>query len=112
MSEVLYHRNRGLEKLTDDRRVEHIFIARSKDYMNVEVWLLERSNMISTFDRWLPELIQNYETAERQRFRRSVSYGFVTSQGIRLLVIIDENPSDFLELTWRKDSKHCQLSKL
>jgi hypothetical protein len=97
--EYQYHRNRGLDKLTDDRDVDHIFVSRSESYANVEVWLIERNKMISTFDRWLPELLQNYETAERQRFRRSVTYGFVRSQGIRLLEVSDGALTDFLEPT-------------
>ncbi|NJL87837.1 MAG: hypothetical protein HC886_20620 [Leptolyngbyaceae cyanobacterium SM1_1_3] len=96
--EYQYHRNRGLNKLTDDRDVDHIFIARSETYMNVEVWLVERTKMIPTFDRWLPELLQNYETSERQRFRRSVTYGFVRSQGVRLLEINYGELSYFLEV--------------
>jgi hypothetical protein len=97
--EYQYHRNRGLDKLTDDRDVNHIFVSRSESYTNVEVWLVERTKMTSTFDRWLPELLQNYETAERQRFRRSVTYGFVRSQGVRLLEINDGVLTDFLEPT-------------
>jgi hypothetical protein len=97
--EYQYHRNRGLDKLTDDRDVDHIFVSRSESYTNVEVWLVERTKMTSTFDRWLPELLQNYETAERQRFRRSVTYGFVRSQGVRLLEISDGALTDFLEPT-------------
>lgn len=97
--EYQYHRNRGLNKLTDDRDVDHIFVARSENYMNVEVWLVERTKMIPMFDRWLPELLQNYETAERQRFRRSVTYGFVKSQGVRLLAISSGELSYFLEAT-------------
>ncbi|MEH2395711.1 MAG: hypothetical protein V7K21_30040 [Nostoc sp.] len=95
--EYQYHRNRGLNKLTDDRDVDHIFVARSETYTNVEVWLVERTKMVPTFDRWLPELLQNYETAERQRFRRSVTYWFVRSQGIRLLEISDGELTYFLE---------------
>ncbi|NEZ68232.1 hypothetical protein D0962_36825 [Leptolyngbyaceae cyanobacterium CCMR0082] len=85
--EYQYHRNHGLDKLTDDKNVDHIFVSRSKDYMDVEVWVVERTDMTSTFDKWLPELLQNYETAGRQRFRRSVTYGFVRSQGNLLLEI-------------------------
>jgi hypothetical protein len=95
--EYQYHRNRGLDKLTDDRDVDHIFVARSETYTKVEIWLVERTKMISTFDRWRLELLQNYETAERQRFRRSVTYGFVKSQGIRLLEISDGELTHFLE---------------
>lgn len=48
--EYQYHRNRGLNKLTDDRDVDHIFVARSENYMNVEVWLVERTKMIPRVD--------------------------------------------------------------
>jgi hypothetical protein len=97
--EYQYHRNRGLNKLTDDRDVDHIFVARSEAYMNVEVWLVERTTMSPTFDRWLPELLQNYETAGRQRFRRSVTYRFVRSQGVRLLEISAGELTYSLEVT-------------
>lgn len=97
--EYQYHRNRGLNKLTNDRDVDHIFIARDETYINVEVWLVERTKIIPVFDRWLPELIQNYETEGRQRFRRSVTYGFVKSQGIRILSISSGELSHFLERT-------------
>jgi hypothetical protein len=95
--EYQYHRNRGLDKLTEDRNIDHIFVSRNENYMNVEVWLIDRAKMTSTFDKWLPELLENYETAERQRFRRSVTYGFVKNQGIRLLEISDGVLTDFLE---------------
>ena len=67
--------------------------------MNVEVWLVERTKMIPIFDRWLPELLQNYEAADRQRFRRSVTYGFVRNQGVRLLEINGGELSYFLEVS-------------
>lgn len=95
--EYQYHRNHGLDKLTDDKTVDHVFISRSKDYMDVEVWLVERANMTSTFDKWLPELLQNYEMAERQRFRRSVTVGFVRSQGNLILEISAGELTHFLE---------------
>lgn len=98
-NEYQYHRNRGLNKLTDERDVDHIFVARSETYMNVEVLLVERSKMIPIFDRWLPELLQNYETPDRQRFRRSVTYGFVRNQGVRLLTITNGEIAYFLEAT-------------
>lgn len=97
--EYQYHRDSGLDKLTDDREVDHVFVARDENYMNVEVWLVEHTNMISIFERWLPELLQNYETAERQRFRRSVTYGFVRSQGIRLMEISAGEVTYSLEAT-------------
>jgi hypothetical protein len=96
--EYQYHRNRGLQKLTDDREVDHVFVARSENYRDIEVWLVERAKMVPIFDKWLPELQENYVTAARQRFRRSVTYGFVRSQGTRLLGITRGELSHFLEV--------------
>lgn len=85
--EYQYHRNRGLEKLQDERAVDHLFVARSSTYQDVEVWLVDRAALIATFDRWLPELQENYRAESRQRFRRSVTYRFVTTQGTQLMDI-------------------------
>lgn len=85
--EYQYHRNRGLEKLQDERAVDHLFIARSSTYRGVEVWLVDRAKLVTTFDRWLPELQENYRAESRQRFRRSVTYRFVTTRGDKLMHI-------------------------
>lgn len=85
--EYQYHRNRGLEKLRDESTVDHLFIARSRTYKDIEVWLVDRVSLLPIFERWLPELEQNYSTAARQRFRRSVTYGFVTENGSKLLEV-------------------------
>ena len=57
--EYQYHRNQGLEKLQDERAVDHLFVARSSTYQDVEVWLVDRATLLATFDRWLPELQEN-----------------------------------------------------
>ncbi len=97
--EYQYHRNHGLEKLTNDSAIDHVFITRDESYGNIEVWLIERSQMKSIFDKWLPELLENYETAARQRFRRSVTFGFVKTHGTRLLAIKNGELQDFVEPT-------------
>lgn len=85
--EYQYHKNHGLDKLRDDQTVDHIFVARNNTYQDIQVWLVDRSKLISIFEKWLPELQQNYAATTRQRFRRSVTYNFVTTQGIRILEI-------------------------
>lgn len=85
--EYQYHRHQGLTKLANDQAVDHIFVARNEAYTQIEVWLVPRVKLQTTFDRWLPELQKNYQTADRQRFRRSVTYSFVKTQGILLLNI-------------------------
>ena len=87
--EYQYHKNHGLDKLQDDQNVDHIFVSRSKTYQDIEVWLVDRAQLIPKFNQWLPELQQNYATETRQRFRRSVTYSFVTTQGLKILEIKD-----------------------
>ncbi len=87
--EYQYHRKHGLEKLNDDRTVDHIFVSRNRSYTDIEVWLVQRAQMLPVFERWFPELQENYLNKQRQRFRRSVTFGFVRANGQRLLEIID-----------------------
>ncbi len=87
--EYQYHKNNGLEKLEADKTVDHIFIARSKTYSDVSVWVVDCNKLTDTFDSWLPELKQNYLGGARQRFRRSVTYSFVMRHGELLLEIRD-----------------------
>nr|WP_199307249.1 hypothetical protein [Alkalinema sp. FACHB-956] len=86
--EYQYHRHQGLNKLANDQAVDHVFVTRNEAYTQVEVWLVSQGKLQATFDRWLPELQQNYQTAGRQRFRRSVTYSFVKTQGTLLLTIM------------------------
>lgn len=85
--EYQYHKNHGLEKLRDDQTVDHIFISRSNTYQTVEAWLVSRSDLILIFNSWLPELQKNYSTETRQRFRRSITYKFVITHGMKILEI-------------------------
>ena len=87
--EYQYHKNHGLDKLQNDQTVDHIFVARSNTYQDIEVWLVDRSKLIPIFEKWLPELRQNYTTETRQRFRRSVTYKFVVTNGLKILEIKD-----------------------
>lgn len=87
--EYQYHKNHGLDKLEDDMHVDHVFIARSHDFQDVAVWLVERTGIYSIFEEWRPALLENYQNPGRQRFRRSVSYKFVSENGRLLLQIIN-----------------------
>jgi hypothetical protein len=84
--EYQYHLKAGKVKLHEDMKVNHIFISYSPDYKDVEVRLLEGSKLKATFEKWMPGLIENYEgPAPRQRYRKSVSYGFVKTNGVLIL---------------------------
>jgi len=86
--EYQYHRNHGVDKLEEDKRVNHVFISYSSNYANVEVRLVDSSLLAPIFDSWLIGLITNYGgEIPRQRYRRSISFGMVKRSGILLLQI-------------------------
>jgi hypothetical protein len=85
--EYQYHKKHGLEKLKEDQKVDHVFVARSHDFQEIEVWLVQRKAIHPIFEDWRPALLENYQNPIRQRFRRSVSYRFVLENGRLLLQI-------------------------
>lgn len=88
--EYQYHLNGGKVKLHDDMEVSHIFVSYSSDYKNIEVRVVEGKILKPTFESWLPGLIANYEGSNRkQRYRKSISYGFVVANGSVVLKTLD-----------------------
>ncbi len=85
--EYQYHRNTGLVKLSHDLNVDHLFIIYSDSYRYVDVYLLTKDQVKRFFAVWQPLLESNYLDATRQRFRRSIPYGEVTSTGTLVLQI-------------------------
>lgn len=86
--EYQYHKDHGLQKLEEDKNVDHVFISRSGDYKSIRVYWLSGAQLASEyFDQWLPDLKANYRDELRQRFRRAVTYRFVTQQGVKLLAV-------------------------
>lgn len=80
--EYQYHRNHGEEKLKEDIDLDyHIFISYSPDYQNVVVRRVPGSALSSIFEGWLPDLQSNYARNDKQRYRKSISYGTVVSKG-------------------------------
>jgi hypothetical protein len=92
--EYQYHKKNGIEKLSTDKTVDHLFIARSKAYNTVEVWLVDRIHLVPIFDSWLPELQENYQADSRQRFRKSINSSTVRQYGERILMILRGNLDD------------------
>ena len=85
--EYQYHKNTGIKKLNTDKTVDHVFISRNEIYTNVAVWLVDRAYLIPIFDGWQPELESNYDSTTRQRFRKSVSHGFVCQHGQKIFSV-------------------------
>jgi hypothetical protein len=93
--EYQYHLNAGKVKLHDDMGVNHVFISYSSNYKDVEVRLVKGEKLKETFEKWLPGLVENYEgPTPRQRYRKSVSFGFVKSNGVLILKTRDGNLVD------------------
>jgi len=74
--EYQYHLNSGIEKLKEDKSVNHLFISYSRNYRDVEVRLANSGGLSNTFDKWRPGLEKNYAGENpKQRFRKSISTG-------------------------------------
>ncbi len=76
--EYQYHKFTGLEKLQEDMLVNHLFISYSENYDEVIVRVLLPSQVKKVFKQWKDALRENYrDGSRRQRFRKSISFGFV-----------------------------------
>ena len=85
--EYQYHKDHGLDKLEEDKRVDHVFISYGSRYQDVDVRFVEGTKLAMIFESWRPDLIYTYDVLKRQRYRKSVSMGFVMAQGELLLAI-------------------------
>ncbi|MCU6226336.1 hypothetical protein [Morganella morganii] len=91
--EYQYHLNTGEAKLIEDCYVNHLFCSYSSDYRDVVVKAIPGYELKDEFfNVWLPEYRLNYDrsaasSVRRQRFRKSISYGFVQRCGRTVLEI-------------------------
>lgn len=90
--EYQYHLHSGLQKLDEDKRVDHIFISYSKDYLEVFVRLVPGEKLATIFEQWRPSLINTYQgEAKKQRFRKNINYKTVLNNGQILMHIREGN---------------------
>ena len=85
--EYQYHRNSWKEKLAADRRAGHVFIWHRDELSCVEVWFSEGSSLDEHFRAW--ESKDPYSQEGRQRFRKTVSAGWVKDNATLLLRIVE-----------------------
>ena len=85
--EYQYHRNSWKEKLAADRRAGHVFIWHRDELSCVEVWFSEGSGLDEHFRAWESE--DPYSQDGQQRFRKTVSAGWVKDNAILLLRIVE-----------------------
>jgi len=93
--EYQYHLNTGAAKLKEDCEVNHLFCTYSATYKDVIVRAMRGSDLASSFfNSWEPDYLANYDAAapdgkRRQRFRKSISLGYVEKNGMEVLEIRD-----------------------
>jgi len=91
--EYQYHINTGLDKLREDCIVNHLFFSYSETYKDVAVRVMRGSDLASRyFQKWEPDYISNYNpdipaNQRRQRFRKSIPYGYVQEHGTLVMKI-------------------------
>ena len=102
--EYQYHLNSGSAKLDEDGEVNHLFCSYSETYKDVTVRVMRGSDLAERyFKAWKPDYLKNYDNSvpdsqRRQRFRKSISHGYVESNGV-LVLKIEEG-----ELVYKDDS--------
>jgi hypothetical protein len=87
--EYQYHKNSWEGKLKSDGQVDHVFVRRSVDLLNVTVRFASGEMIRDNFlDIWLRELQKDGGYGEKQRFRRSVPSAWVEQKAKVLLQIV------------------------
>ena len=85
--EYQYHRKSWQAKLAADREAGHVFIWHWDELAKVEVWFCEGRNLEDHFRAWEGE--DPYSETQQQRFRKTVSAGWVSENATLLLRIVD-----------------------
>jgi hypothetical protein len=83
--EYQYHKNTGQTKLQDDQIVGHLFFDHSDNLRNVNLRYAHGSQMKKFFKLWLAEYPDPYP----QRYRKSIPFGWVKTNGILLMTLKD-----------------------
>ncbi|MDE0443634.1 MAG: hypothetical protein OXL38_16165, partial [Gammaproteobacteria bacterium] len=89
--EYQYHKNSWKQKLDADRKAGHIFISHRDDLRHVDVRYCEGSQLLEFFDLWESE--EPYSKPDAQRFRRSISHGWVQENATLILQIENGEPT-------------------
>jgi len=93
--EYQYHLNTGSAKLKEDCEVNHLFCTYSEMYKDVVVRVIRGQDLADKFFKsWEPDYLKNYDVSvpdsqRRQRFRKSISFGYVEANGVLVLKVED-----------------------
>lgn len=83
--EYQYHKNSGREKLAREVEVGHLFFDYTQTLGEVDLRYLHGSQLRVQFESWLAAYPDPYP----QRYRKSITYGFVKEHGKLLMTIKD-----------------------
>src|SRR5580698_9135132 len=83
--EYQYHKNTGLEKLSKDMTVGHLFFEYLDNLREVHLRYLHGSQLTEFFSEWR----DNFPNPYGQRYRKQVPYGFVKQHGTLLMTLKD-----------------------
>ena len=88
--EYQYHLNSGLDKLQEDKKVDHIYCKYTADYKNVDVYFLKGNQLAPLIEEWIPKYKTNYDSQNtKQRFRKGVVHTFVKQHGSLIMQIVN-----------------------
>lgn len=79
--EYQYHKDSGKQKLAQDLRVGHLFFDHSDNLRKVDLRYAHGRELVEFFEQWLRE----YPDPYRQRYRRSIPFGWVNKNGVLLM---------------------------
>ena len=79
--EYQYHKDTGRDKLKKDMVVGHLFFEYFDNLREVSLRYLHGSQLLPFFEDWLNQ----YPNPYRQRYRKSIPYGFVKQNGVLLM---------------------------
>lgn len=88
--EYLYYRNSWRQKLTQETKINHVYISYYPGYKDIDVRLLAGKDISHIFKSWEPELVELYEqpkTTKSPRFRKNVSFSAAKKYGKVILEI-------------------------
>ena len=86
--EYQYCRVGGVAKLRHEAKIDHLFVAHRDGCLDVDVRLMRGVRMRNLLAAWEPEVVAYYAAdAKRQRFRKSVTWQYVTDRSDRVLTV-------------------------
>ena len=86
--EYQYHKNSGIEKLTHDKKINHVYVVYANDYKDIDVYILNFNIMKHVIKKWKCSFKNNYKIG-KQRYRKSITYNFMKSHSTCILKIRD-----------------------